>query len=143
MLALAHTFVTAVWPVFGCVKTAGVAARFASGKNIPLFIRAAALIQAQVNHVQFVAIGSEGYPGGNRDLAAVMEWEGVNESMHLMPPLARQDLVDAYACMDVIVFPSTTLYETFGIVNLEAMAMKVPVVHFGFAGMQVRLVKLC
>ena len=42
-----------------------------------------------------------------------------------------------HRCLDVIAFTSTTLFETFGIVNLEAMAMRVPVVHFGTAGMQV------
>lgn len=40
--------------------------------------------------------------------------------------LKGQDLVDAYRAADVFLFPSTT--ETFGLVALEAMACRVPVI---------------
>ncbi len=40
------------------------------------------------------------------------------------------------ACWDVVLFTSMTEYETFGIVNVEAMAAGLPVVHFGVAGLQ-------
>ena len=119
------------------VTFAGIAARFASGKSLGTFIRAAAIVHSSLPATQFVAIGREDYPGGYRDLQQLIRRLNLTDSLRLIPALPRQDLIDAYRCLDVIAFTSTTLFETFGIVNLEAMAMRVPVVHFGTAGMQV------
>lgn len=43
-----------------------------------------------------------------------------------------------YACMDVLVSPYIRpATETFGLANIEAMAMRVPFIHFGTGGIQV------
>lgn len=68
----------------------------------------------------------------------------------------RAQLPGLYACLDVVLFPSMTKFETFGIVNTvrsgpilpsprltycyavqEAMLMGVPIVHYGVGGVQV------
>ena len=49
------------------------------------------------------------------------------------------DVPSAYACMDVFVAPYVRpATETFALANIEAMAMRVPFVHFGTGGIQVR-----
>ena len=48
----------------------------------------------------------------------------------------RDELPQLLGCWDVVMFPSMTQYETFGIENVEAMAAGLPVVHFGEAGLQ-------
>lgn len=47
--------------------------------------------------------------------------------------LGPEELNAAYACSDVIVYPSVC-FDTFGLMNLEAMAMKKPVVATCFGG---------
>ena len=44
----------------------------------------------------------------------------------VLPDLRGQDLVEAYRAADAFIFPSTT--ETFGLVALEAMACRLPVI---------------
>lgn len=50
------------------------------------------------------------------------------------------DMPSVFACLDVLVSPFTRpATETFGLVNIEANAMRVPFVHFGTGGIQVRV----
>ena len=52
--------------------------------------------------------------------------------------VAAHDVPEVLACMDVFVAPFISpSCETQGIAPLEAMAMSIPVVHFGVGGMQV------
>jgi hypothetical protein len=44
-------------------------------------------------------------------------------------------LPDYLSCLDVYVCPSVR--ETYGISVVQAMAMSLPVIHFGYGGMQV------
>ncbi len=48
------------------------------------------------------------------------------------------NMPSVFACLDVLVSPFTRpATETFGLVNIEANAMRVPFVHFGTGGIQV------
>lgn len=49
------------------------------------------------------------------------------------------DMPRVFACLDVLVSPFVRpATETFGLVNIEANAMRVPFVHFGTGGIRVR-----
>lgn len=73
--------------------------------------------------------------GGDRqwlkDLAAAL---GISDRVYFTGFVSDEDLLKLYRVSDVAVFPS--LYEPFGIVALEAMAAKVPVVVSDVCGLR-------
>jgi glycosyltransferase involved in cell wall biosynthesis len=52
---------------------------------------------------------------------------GLERKVHIIPPL--ENLIPYYEAADVFVFPSVAVSETFGLVQLEAMAHGLPVVN--------------
>jgi glycogen(starch) synthase len=79
--------------------------------------------------LSIVGSGDEGYAGELRELAARAGVEGRVE----FGQAARDDVRDAYARADVVVFP-VRWEEPWGLVPLEAMAVGTPVVATGTGG---------
>ncbi len=98
--------------------TIGYVGRLTAEKHVRLFAQIeAALLRAGLKDFRILMIGE----GSERS------WLERNLRHARLPGVLRGDeLADAFASMDVFVFPSET--DTFGLVILEAMASGVPVV---------------
>jgi len=96
----------------------GYVGRLTPEKNVRLFVDLErSLLAADQRNFRFVMVGE----GNERDW--LKKHLGLGETLG---PLRGEALAEAFAGMDVFVFPSQT--DTFGLVVLEAMASGVPVV---------------
>jgi glycosyltransferase involved in cell wall biosynthesis len=94
-------------------------------KGLDFAIRALAEMKTKAH---FLVVGNDS-PHGFRQLAQSL---GVADRVHFAGP--RKDVPDIYPAADVFVFPS--LYETFSLVCLEAMASGLPVVASRVGGIE-------
>lgn len=97
--------------------------RLVNEKGVNVLIDAVPKICHHYNDVKFVIAGK----GPQLDHLKWMAYSmGVAHKVCFTGYISDQDLLRLYKCVDVAVFPS--LYEPFGIVALEGMVAKVPVV---------------
>ncbi|MEZ5103682.1 MAG: glycosyltransferase family 4 protein [Draconibacterium sp.] len=97
--------------------------RITMQKGPEYFIEAANLVLKKMNHVRFVMAGS----GDMMDSMVRRVAElGISESFHFTGFLSGNDVTQMFHMTDVFVMPSVS--EPFGIVPLEAMQSKVPVI---------------
>jgi glycogen synthase len=104
--------------------------RMVPEKGVQVLLEAVPEILPAYNDVKFVIVG-----GGDRahleQLAADL---GVSHRVQFTGYIDDDTLIKLYKIIDVAVYPS--LYEPFGIVALEAMAAKVPVVVSDVGGLR-------
>jgi len=99
-------------------------------KGIQVLIEAIPEVVGAYNDVKFVIAG-----GGDRShLVRLAEDLGVSDRIFFAGYVDDDTLVRLYRIADVAVYPS--LYEPFGIVALEAMAARVPVVVSDAGGLR-------
>ena len=67
-------------------------------------------------------------------LAALAQFLGVQDIVHFMPPVSRDNLADWYRASDLVCVPSYS--ESFGLVALEAQACGTPVVATAVGGLR-------
>jgi glycosyltransferase involved in cell wall biosynthesis len=100
-------------------------------KGLQVLVRALPMILAQQPEVKVVVAGK----GPELDALRSLSWElGVGEKVLLAGFISDKDRDRLFKASDCAVFPS--LYEPFGIVALEAMAAKCPVVISEVGGLQ-------
>lgn len=75
--------------------------------------------------VRLVMIGSGPLSAELRDQIASL---GLEERISIIPPVPEEELHAFYEACDIFVFPSTEKSETYGLVQIEAMACGKPVV---------------
>jgi phosphatidylinositol alpha 1,6-mannosyltransferase len=95
----------------------GYVGRLSVEKNIALLVRVAKELKAMGLDVHFLIVGQGGDEALLRELLPEAEFAGV---------LRGEELAQAYADMDLFLFPSHT--DTFGNVVLEALASGVPAI---------------
>ena len=96
--------------------------RMVREKGVQILIEAMPKIRAGYTNAKLVIVG-----GGNREhLVRLAAAVGLEDQILFTGFVPDEDLIKIYRIIDVACFPS--LYEPFGIVALEAMAAKVPVV---------------
>ena len=106
-------------------------ARLVPTKNIPLLIEAAELLQKRLgDHAPLVRIVAGGVEHDRLERA--LDERGLRDVVDLAGLRAGPALVDAYAGADV--FCSTSDYEGFGLLLVEAMAAGLPVVATAVGG---------
>ncbi len=106
------------------------AGRFVPEKGIHVLLNAAGIVIAQEPNTKFIIVG-----GGNRDnFESFAKWYGIEKNVIFTGYQNRSVLQKLYHIADVATFPS--LYEPFGIVALEAMASRVPVVASDAGGLK-------
>ena len=104
--------------------------RMAPEKGIQVLIEAIPEILPAYEDIKFVIAG-----GGDRThLVKLAEELGVSERVFFTGYVEDETLIKLYRAADVAVYPS--LYEPFGIVALEAMAARVPVVVSDAGGLR-------
>jgi glycosyltransferase involved in cell wall biosynthesis len=102
--------------------------RMVREKGVAVLVEAMPWVLAQRPGTRFVLAGS-GYLDGLKARAAALR---LGDRVHFTGFISDEDLRRLYAVADVAVYPS--LYEPFGIVALEAMAAKVPLVTSDIGG---------
>ena len=96
-------------------------------KNYPRLVQAfASLCKLAGFDYDLVIIGKVDEAKAGRDLARIIEREGIRDRVHLPGAVPHEELPAWYAAATVFVFPS--LLESFGHPLVEAMASGVPVV---------------
>lgn len=103
-----------------------------SGKGGKILIQALSQIVKKVPEVRLLILGKKnGYIDFLLDYAKII---GVENSVIIITGwLGQEDLSTCYQLSDLVVVPSIC-FETFGIVSLEAMAFKKPVIGTCFGG---------
>lgn len=98
-------------------------------KGLPIIFEAL----QKTAHVQLTVVGD----GGER---ASLEMEaarlGLKDRVRFVGRLSRADLVVAYQQADVLLFPSTSAAEAFGLVALEAQSCGTPVIASNLPGVR-------
>lgn len=97
--------------------------RLARDKNIETLIHASAKVLQQDRHVKFVIVGDGPEYCHLLNLVHVLD---LDERVRFIGRVASTEMPTYYAASDVSVLPS--LYESFGLVVLEAMAAGKPVI---------------
>ena len=107
----------------------GHVGRLAPEKNLHHLARVAArfMLRRPGSHLLVVGEGIS-----KREIENIFAHRGLSNRLHLAGSLTGQDLIDAYAGMDVFIFASQT--ETQGMVIAEAMAAGVPVIALDAPG---------
>lgn len=114
------------------VKTIGFVGRLSSEKSVGLALHAMQHLVSKFPSVRLAIMGSGFLEPYLKELAVTLNVTDVVEFVGFVPPDLLPTMLEA---MDIVVFPSLRApAETFAIVNVEAMAMEVPVVGFGVPG---------
>lgn len=105
--------------------------RNSSWKGVDILIRSFALLGAEVPGVLLEVVG-----GGDAvdDHRALAERLGVTSRVIFSGPLVGEELVSAFSRSSVLVLPSLTEAESFGMVLIEAMASGRPVIGSDVGG---------
>ena len=112
-----------IWEKRGDEKVVTFLGRITHQKGPEYFIEAADLVLKKMNNVRFVMAGSGDMM--NAMIARVAEL-GISDNFHFTGFLEGNDVHQMFRLTDVFVMPSVS--EPFGIVPLEAMQSKVPVI---------------
>ena len=104
--------------------------RLFPAKGTTELLRCFASATAERPNVRLVVVGREMTPGYAAELAALAVELGVAE--HVMFMGQRSDVPRLMAAADIYAMPS--MYEPFGLVYLEAMAMELPVIALNNGG---------
>lgn len=119
----------------------GTAGRLAPEKNQGILIQAFAmayerLLEAGIRS-RLAIIGRADSWRYAEGVMSIAEEAGLpREAVMFIGFVTPVSLPDYLSCLDVYVCPS--IRETYGISVVQAMAMSLPVIHFGYGGMQVR-----
>lgn len=104
--------------------------RMVPEKGVQVLIEAAPDILADYRDVKFVIVGG----GDKTHLIKMAQDLGVSDKVFFTGYIDDETLLKLYGVADAAVYPS--LYEPFGIVALEAMAARVPVVVTDVGGLR-------
>jgi glycosyltransferase involved in cell wall biosynthesis len=125
-----HRLITpAAFPAAPVVLTVGRWVAAERYKGLDDLIRAIAQIRAEFTNVNLVAVGSGDDLPRLRKVAADSE---VEDRVHFLENLSREELAACYSRADIFALPSSG--EGFGLVFLEAMAFSKPVIAAASAG---------
>lgn len=110
----------------------GFMARIAIEKNPGLFVLAAHEVYKVSSNTRFVMIGDGKLLP---DIKKLVHYLGMTEAFYFPGWIMGNALPDMLSDIDIIINPSLRAWsETFCIANLEAMAMKIPLVTFAVGG---------
>lgn len=105
--------------------------RLSEEKGFQTLIKAFKLVNQKVKGLQLIIIGNGKLRNFLKNLA---ENENIDNNVKFTGELKNDTLKSAIYCSDIFVIPS--LYESFGIVALEAMAYKKPIIAASTGGLK-------
>ena len=104
--------------------------RLVREKGVQVLLNAAPNILSRIPSARFLIVGSGYYADELKQQAYNL---GIADRVNFLGYVSEQDLLRLYRVADAVAIPS--LYEPFGIVALEGMAAKVPVVSSDAGGL--------
>lgn len=108
----------------------GLVGHFRPWKGQKIFVESLKYIQSDQLNIKYVLIGGVHDSAYYEDILQYISHENISDRVFIM---GHQDNVEELmSCMDIVVVPSTP--EPFGLVILEAMMLKKPVVAFNMGG---------
>lgn len=110
-------------------KNIGMVSRIEEGKGWDVFIKAAKMIE--YDNTEFVIVGSGSQEA---EMKNMIEQEGMRDRIILLPMMGHDKLADIYPSLDIFCFPTNIVWESLGLVGLEAMSCKIPCVISSMPG---------
>ncbi|MBL8295660.1 MAG: glycosyltransferase family 4 protein [Bryobacterales bacterium] len=116
----------------------GFLGRFVEEKGIDVLLRAVQFVAERAPNVEFVLGGEYREVAGRSKIDELKPLlERVKQWVKLPGRIPDEELSDFYRSLDVFVLPSINSYESFGMVQVEAMKHGVPVVVSDLPGVRV------
>ena len=92
-------------------------------RDIPTVLKAISIVKKSGIDIGLVIVGKG---GKKKSLSIMVNDLGLREVVHFLDPIPNSDMPIVYSAADVFLF--APLYETFGMVILEAMACAIPII---------------
>jgi len=124
--------------------TIGIAARLAAEKGIEYALEALPILQAKMKHKRIkIVIAGPLEPVGEAAYKAKIMTLVKRHTKHVLflGSIRSEHMGSFYRCIDVLVLPSLNRTEAFGMVQVEAMLMGVPVVVSDLPGVRIPVQK--
>lgn len=116
----------------------GFLGRFAAEKGISVLLHAATAVIESVPETTFVLAGDyKNVRGGTSYDRIKKQLDALASHIELLGALEESDICGFLDSLDLLVLPSTNSYESFGMVQVEAMKRGVPVVASNLPGVRV------
>ncbi|MBF0252769.1 MAG: glycosyltransferase family 4 protein [Candidatus Omnitrophica bacterium] len=128
-------------------KVAGFLGRITREKGLDSFIRSLPMVRTKYSDIVYIVAGENLKMAGGkkesvyRSLKNIVEDFGAQDKVIFTGYIPKEDLSGFYRTCDLLVVPSNNSLESFGIVQLEAMAHNVPVVSSDLPGVRDLVVK--
>ncbi len=100
-------------------------------KGVPVALRALAKLKEKTSYLVLRGDGDL-----KPEFQALAKELGVSERVIFLPPYSVSELAKLYRSVDVLLFPSTSRAEAFGLVALEAQASATPVIASDWPGVR-------
>lgn len=113
------------------ILTLGFVSRIDEGKGWDTFLQAVKRLVDDCVDVNAIIAGRGAQTSDMLEMVKKME---LQDSVRYLGPVPQNELPAVYASFDIFVFPSTRAAESLGLVGLEAMAARTPVIASQMAG---------
>ncbi len=110
-------------------KIVGMVSRIEPEKGQDTLIKAAGILKKKIKNINFLIVGN----GGDvESLKTLARKEGVSDLIKFLGFRGEKEKWEIFSTFDVFVFPTRWKLEGFGLVSLEAMMMKIPLIASNF-----------
>jgi glycosyltransferase involved in cell wall biosynthesis len=116
----------------------GFLGRFVEEKGIDVLLDAVPMVLQRLPNTRFLLAGDySSVAGGSQYHLLQDRLKALEDHVEVLGPLSEEGLFPFYRSLDVFVLPSVNAYESFGMVQVEAMKSGVPVIASDLRGVRI------